>query len=533
MTFILDDPKQVIGKVEMAGLSDTTAPTLRGATLTSQQIALTSNGFDLKNLTLNASASDDISGIHNIVFYYKGPTNSYYTVHFTEASLISGTALNGVFSPISGDFLNQYAAAGTYVLDSVIMNDKAGNPKSITASQLNNIGINSSSLNFTVSTVSQEPPPVVTKPYLLNNFFSSLPTSDIFKGAQIYAFSSLDMSLIDFHRVMDGAYNSLFGTNLNYNGKYYSNAFEIPWKYGTTFYDSIFGGTNISYIDNGLRGKVITGGTATGYLELKWNGVSYDPQFLIQNISVPAAELYNTFTTTNNVDDLNLIAKALTGNDLLVGSDSKDTLAGFSGNDVYYGGKGDDTFVDLTTNGGADWVVYTHARSEYAITKSAEYFTVKDLVQDRDGIDILYNVEKIEFSGHFILALDISGNAGQAYRLYQAALDRTPDERGLAGWIKFMDEGGALVNMAQQFIDSQEFRTKYGALDNSKFVNQLYLNVLDRNGEPAGIAGWVNGLANGLTRADVLKGFSESAENQANVLGQIKNGIPYVEWWLN
>jgi hypothetical protein len=86
--------------------------------------------------------------------------------------------------------------------------------------------------------------------------------------------------------------------------------------------------------------------------------------------------------------------------------------------------------------------------------------------------------------------------------------------------------------MARQFIDSQEFRTKYGALDNRNFVNQLYLNVLDRNGEAAGITGWVNGLANGLTRADVLKGFSESTENQANVIGQIKNGIPYVEWWL-
>ena len=95
-----------------------------------------------------------------------------------------------------------------------------------------------------------------------------------------------------------------------------------------------------------------------------------------------------------------------------------------------------------------------------------------------------------------------------------------------------MDEGGSLAAMSQQFIDSQEFKTKYGALDNSKFVNQLYLNVLDRNGEPNGIAGWVNGIANGLSRAEVLKGFSESSENKANVIGQIANGIPYVEWWL-
>ena len=106
------------------------------------------------------------------------------------------------------------------------------------------------------------------------------------------------------------------------------------------------------------------------------------------------------------------------------------------------------------------------------------------------------------------------------------------EQRRMAGLIKFMDEGGSLSAMGQQFIVSQEFHVRYGALDNTGFVNQLYKNVLARNGEPAGIAGWVNGLANGLTRAEVLKGFSESSENQANVIGQIKNGIPYVEWWL-
>lgn len=107
------------------------------------------------------------------------------------------------------------------------------------------------------------------------------------------------------------------------------------------------------------------------------------------------------------------------------------------------------------------------------------------------------------------------------------------ERRRLAGWIKLMNEGGSLSAMGQQFIDSQEFRVKYGALDNIGFVNQLYKNVLARNGEPAGVAGWVNGLSNGLSRAEFLKGLSESSENQANVIGQIKNGIPYVEWWLS
>ena len=234
------------------------------------------------------------------------------------------------------------------------------------------------------------------------------------------------------------------------------------------------------------------------------------------------------------------------GDDYISGSPSQpidDFTRGLTGNDTFigYGSGPQGDYFDGES--GFDKAILRGKSSEYQISSTSfndrlksdgttiQGFMVTDSKANRDGVDYYANVERLYFNDK-VVALDINGNAGHAYRLYQAALDRTPDERGLAGWIKFMDEDGSLVAMSQQFIDSQEFRTKYGALDNAKFVNQLYLNVLDRNGEPNGVAGWVNGLANGLTRADVLKGFSESSENQANVIGQIKNGIPYVEWWL-
>ena len=199
----------------------------------------------------------------------------------------------------------------------------------------------------------------------------------------------------------------------------------------------------------------------------------------------------------------------------------------FAGNDII-SDKNANNSAHIDGGLGLDRITYSNINTSYVITNNNDTFSIKNISIE----DTARNVERLQFLDK-IIAIDIQGNAGQAYRLYQAALDRTPDERGLAGWIKFMDDGGALTTMAQQFIDSQEFRTKYGALDDRNFVNQLYLNVLDRNGEPAGINGWVGGLANGLTRADVLKGFSESSENQANVIGQIKNGIPYTEWWLS
>lgn len=235
------------------------------------------------------------------------------------------------------------------------------------------------------------------------------------------------------------------------------------------------------------------------------------------------------------------------GNDIFVGSATafaSEEVRGYKGNDTFTG-YGSGQYGDFFNGeSGFDVAILRGKASEYTIKNTDIYdfikgdgsltpgFEVMDKVSLRDGADYYNNVERLRFSDK-VVALDIDGNAGQAFRLYKAALNRTPDENGLAGWIKFMDEGGTLNTMAQQFIDSQEFRAKYGVLDNAGFVNQLYINVLNRNGEPAGVTGWVNGMANGLSRADVLKGFSESDENQANVIGQIKNGIPYVEWWLS
>lgn len=225
----------------------------------------------------------------------------------------------------------------------------------------------------------------------------------------------------------------------------------------------------------------------------------------------------NAGTVLYRASAFDQIKSLQTKSDHLIGGYHHDTLEGGLGDDYLDGGAGFDV------------AVYEGKNSEYSVTNAF----VKDLISQRDGTDAISNIERLRFSDK-VVALDIDGNAGQAYRLYQAALDRTPDQRGLADWINYMDNGGQLNAMAQMFIDSQEFRTKYGALDNFNFVNQLYLNVLDRNGEATGVNAWVGALNGGaLSRSQVLVGFSESGENQANVIGQIKDGIPYVEYWLS
>ena len=75
---------------------------------------------------------------------------------------------------------------------------------------------------------------------------------------------------------------------------------------------------------------------------------------------------------------------------------------------------------------------------------------------------------------------------------------------------------------------SPEFQARYGALNNTQFVAQLYANVLDRAPDSGGLAYHVGHLNAGMTRADVLVGFSESPENQANVIGQIEHGMLFL-----
>ena len=143
--------------------------------------------------------------------------------------------------------------------------------------------------------------------------------------------------------------------------------------------------------------------------------------------------------------------------------------------------------------------------------------------------DALFSVERLQFSDGNI-AFDISGTAGQAYRVYRAALDRVPDEGGLGFWIAQLDAGTSLNAMAQGFIASAEFTARYGSdLSSAQFVEKLYQNVLHRTGDAAGMAHWISVLdSKAATSAQVLAAFSESPENQAALVGVAASGIPYL-----
>jgi len=179
--------------------------------------------------------------------------------------------------------------------------------------------------------------------------------------------------------------------------------------------------------------------------------------------------------------------------------------------------------LSIDAGAGLDTVVYAGSASSYTVDAVAGGYTL----QSGTFTDSLVNVERLAFDDVRI-ALDVNGNAGIAYRLYQAAFDRAPDLPGLGFQMKALDDGWALWQIAKNFIDSPEFSATYGSVTDAQFVTLLYQNVLNREPEQAGFDYHLHNLQTTHTRADVLAGFSESPENQANVIGAIENGMFYL-----
>ena len=143
---------------------------------------------------------------------------------------------------------------------------------------------------------------------------------------------------------------------------------------------------------------------------------------------------------------------------------------------------------------------------------------------------VLQNVERLQFQDG-TLALDIDGIAGQAYRLYQAAFDRTPDPEGLGFWITALQGGGVdLAKAAEYFMLSEEFEAAYGSPDavtDVLYLTLLYVNALDRPPDDDGFVFWRDQQDQGVTRAEMMVYFSESVENTAQVAPDIADGIWY------
>ncbi|GIL38476.1 DUF4214 domain-containing protein [Roseiterribacter gracilis] len=211
--------------------------------------------------------------------------------------------------------------------------------------------------------------------------------------------------------------------------------------------------------------------------------------------------------TSNLVHLKNISAGALSAADLWVSNAPRErmvveqVITSTSGNDNIVGGSASTTVI-----------MPNQSYASSTITTSG----ASTIISGVNGTDTLTGVQRVKFSdGMLLLDLGPKALVGEAYRLYTAALGRQPDEGGLKVQADALTNGTSLVQLAQNFLNSAEFVARFGAGDSGAYVDALYQNVLGRLPDAAGRAVQVDALAHGLSRANLLANFSESAENHA------------------
>jgi Ca2+-binding RTX toxin-like protein len=300
-------------------------------------------------------------------------------------------------------------------------------------------------------------------------------------------------------------------------------------------------GTVLNWILSGVNADDIGARTTSGTVKIDSYGKAYFGFYLALDLATEGPETVTLLVGDSSgkvlatapavrINDTSLTLKYLYGtvqDDVLVGTGGHDQIEGFDGADILQGGAGSDT---LNGGVGVDVARYAGVRADFKVEKTDEGWKVTDKT-GAEGTDTLHDIETLRFAD-VSLALDLSGTAGQAYRIYQAAFNRPADLAGLGFWINYLDKGGSVEGMAAGFADSNEFRSIYGATPtNSELVGRIYQNVLHRTPDQAGFDYWVGVLdKHAASVTQVLAGFSESPENQAALIGVVGTGITYIPY---
>jgi len=130
------------------------------------------------------------------------------------------------------------------------------------------------------------------------------------------------------------------------------------------------------------------------YYRLKIDGITKN-ELEASDFNFNPTVANQTLSGTDYNDDLfgglgNDTLQGLSGNDRLFGEQGNDKLEGSFGNDTLYGGSGDDT------------AIYKGTRSQYSWSSNQGVFTITDSVANRDGIDTLYGIQKLQFSDQVV-----------------------------------------------------------------------------------------------------------------------------------
>ncbi len=111
--------------------------------------------------------------------------------------------------------------------------------------------------------------------------------------------------------------------------------------------------------------------------------------------------------------------------------------------------------------------------------------------------------------------LEDNTEAAKVDRLYRTFFRRGPEGGGLTYWTQRRGNGHTLETIAEWFAESNEFQNRYGSGTFEDFLDQLYLDLLDREPLESGKQYWLDRLRRGdVNRGTIVVHFSEGEEAQ-------------------
>jgi Ca2+-binding RTX toxin-like protein len=192
---------------------------------------------------------------------------------------------------------------------------------------------------------------------------------------------------------------------------------------GSAFDDVLIGDSGANVLNGGLGRDTLIGGQGddvlmggAGAANTLQGGFGNDRyvvsavgdsivEFADQGVDIVETAL-STMTLAANIENLTYTGTgAFTG----TGNASNNIITSGAGDDILSGRGGNDI---ISAGGGIDTVVMSGLMSEYVVSQGAGYFSVTDTVAGRDGLDILYGVERIRFSDGAVL--DLTASPAQA-----------------------------------------------------------------------------------------------------------------------
>ncbi len=305
--------------------------------------------------------------------------------------------------------------------------------------------------------------------------------------------------------------------------------------------DTLAGGSGNDLLDGGVGADRMEGGTGGDtYIvddpgdtvieaaDPSPSGASFRAAIGIGNL-VDLVQASINYTLQAFVENLTLAQ--LAGDLIGTGNTQNNVLTGNEGNNTLTGAGGDDT-IDGSV--GRDTAVFSAQKSDYALTKTANGWTVSDTM-GADGNDALANVERLQFSNQK-LALDLGAteNGGLALEfigLMAPEMVNLPDIVGMI--LTIFDEGKNLQQVCQLAIDVGLVTAIAGSNTNEALAAMAYKNVI---GAPAGAAdidmlvGYMDGRSANYTQTEFMTVAAGLELNQTHIglVGLQQTGIEYL-----